>query len=221
MKKIIAIDGHAATGKSTQAKRIAKYYGFKYIDSGAMYRALTYYCLVNELIGKSININSIIDDLKKIDIQFMISGGSQIITLNGQNVEDLIRKMDVAENVSRIAAIPEVRSFLVSKQRHFGINNNLVMDGRDIGTVVFPESKNKFYLTASVEIRAKRRYEELKNEDESVEFSSVIKNVKSRDFDDTSRLTSPLKPADDAVIIDTSNLNENEVFDKLISLIKI
>ena len=220
MKKIIAIDGCAATGKSTQAKKIAKYLGYKYIDSGAMYRAVTHYCLINGWINELINLNSILENLKNIDIQFKTLNNSQITILNGNDVEDFIRKMDVAENVSKIAAIPEIRSFLVAKQRQIGSTNNIVMDGRDIGTVVFPNAENKFFLTASIEVRAERRYEELKLNNENIDFSTVLENVRSRDFDDTSRLTSPLEPAQDAIIVDTSNSSTNEVFDKLISLIK-
>ena len=220
MKKIIAIDGHAATGKSTQAKKIAKYLGYKYIDSGAMYRAVTHYCLINGWINKLINLNSILENLKNIDIQFKTLNNFQITTLNGNDVEGYIRKMDVAKNVIKIAAIPEIRSFLVEKQRQIGLKNNVVMDGRDIGTVVFPETENKFFLTASIEVRAERRHEELKLNNESIDFSTVLENVKSRDLDDTSRLTSPLEPAEDAIIVDTSNYSVNEVFDKLISLIK-
>jgi len=220
MKKIIAIDGHAATGKSTQAKKIAKYLGYKHIDSGAMYRAVTHYCLINGWINELINLNSILENLKNIDIQFKTLNNSQITILNGNDVEDFIRKMDVAENVSKIAAIPEIRSFLVAKQRQIGSTNNIVMDGRDIGTVVFPNAENKFFLTASIEVRAERRYEELKLNNENIDFSTVLENVRSRDFDDTSRLTSPLEPAEDAIIVDTSSSSANEIFDKLISLIK-
>ena len=163
MKKIIAIDGHAATGKSSQAKKIAKFFGYNYIDTGAMYRAVTYYCIISDLLSEPINVRTIIERLNKINIEFKISNKSQIILLNGNDVEPFIRKMDVAENVSKIAGIPEVRSFLVKIQRQIAIKNNVVMDGRDIGTVVFPNAKNKFFLTASLEIRAKRRFEELKS----------------------------------------------------------
>jgi cytidylate kinase len=219
MKKIIAIDGHAATGKSSQAKKIAKYFGYKYIDTGAMYRAVTYYCIISDLLSEPINVRTIIERLNKINIEFKISNKSQIILLNGNDVEPFIRKMDVAENVSKIAAIPEVRSFLVKIQRQIAIKNNVVMDGRDIGTVVFPNAKNKFFLTASLEIRAKRRFEELKASNETIIYSKVLENVKIRDYEDSSRLVSPLKPAKDAIIVETSNLTENEVFERLISLI--
>lgn len=219
MKKIIAIDGHAATGKSSQAKKIAKYFGYKYIDTGAMYRAVTYYCIISDLLSEPINVRTIIERLNKINIEFKISNKSQKILLNGNDVEPFIRKMDVAENVSKIAAIPEVRSFLVKIQRQIAIKNNIVMDGRDIGTVVFPNAKNKFFLTASLEIRAKRRFEELKASNETIIYSKVLENVKIRDYEDSSRLVSPLKPAKDAIIVETSNLTENEVFERLIYLI--
>ena len=219
MKKIIAIDGHAATGKSSQAKKIANFFGYNYIDTGAMYRAVTYYCIISDLLSEPINVRTIIERLNKINIEFKISNKSQIILLNGNDVEPFIRKMDVAENVSKIARIPEVRSFLVKIQRQIAIKNNVVMDGRDIGTVVFPNAKNKFFLTASLEIRAKRRFEELKSSNETIIYSKVLENVKIRDYEDSSRLVSPLKPAKDAIIVETSNLTENEVFERLISLI--
>jgi cytidylate kinase len=219
MKKIIAIDGHAATGKSSQAKKIANFFGYNYIDTGAMYRAVTYYCIISDLLSEPINVRTIIERLNKINIEFKISNKSQIILLNGNDVEPFIRKMDVAENVSKIAGIPEVRSFLVKIQRQIAIKNNVVMDGRDIGTVVFPNAKNKFFLTASLEIRAKRRFEELKASNETIIYSKVLENVKIRDYEDSSRLVSPLKPAKDAIIVETSNLTENEVFERLISLI--
>ena len=219
MKKIIAIDGHAATGKSSQAKKIADFLGYKYIDTGSMYRAVTYYCIISDLLIEPINVKSIVEKLNDINIEFKIINKIQTILLNGYDVEPFIRKMDVAENVSKIAAIAEVRSFLVKIQRQIAINDNVVMDGRDIGTVVFPKAKNKFFLTASPEIRAKRRFEELKSTNETVIYARVLENVKKRDFEDSSRLVSPLKPAKDAIIVETSNLNENEVFDRLISLI--
>lgn len=219
MKKIIAIDGHAATGKSSQAKKIADFLGYKYIDTGSMYRAVTYYCIISDLLIEPINVKSIVEKLNDINIEFKIINKTQTILLNGYDVEPFIRKMDVAENVSKIAAIAEVRSFLVKIQRQIAINDNVVMDGRDIGTVVFPKAKNKFFLTASPEIRAKRRFEELKSTNETVIYARVLENVKKRDFEDSSRLVSPLKPAKDAIIVETSNLNENQVFDRLISLI--
>ena len=220
MKEIIAIDGHAATGKSTQANKIARFLNYIYIDTGSMYRAVTLYFLKNNMLKESFDSNIIIDNLKFINLEFKFIKDSHFIFLNGNNIENDIRNMDVSENVSQIAAIPEVRSFLVEIQRKIASNNNVVMDGRDIGTVVFPKAKKKFFLVASDKIRAKRRYDELKIDHNNVKFSKVLENLISRDLEDSTRKTSPLKPAKDAVIIDTSNLTENQVFEKLISLIR-
>lgn len=221
MKKIIAIDGHAATGKSTLAKRIAKSLGFTYVDTGAMYRAITFYFIKIKMLTEPLDIKHIIKNLENIDIKFKTIKKSQIILLNGNDVEPHIRKMEVAEKVSIVAAIPEVRKFLVKIQRTIALKNNIVMDGRDIGTVVFPDSKNKFFLTASAEIRSKRRFDELKLDNENVVYSKVFENIKKRDYEDTSRQDSPLRPAKDAIVIETSNLNKDQVYDRLISLINI
>lgn len=221
MKKIIAIDGHAATGKSTLAKRIAKSLGFTYVDTGAMYRAITFYFIKIKMLTEPLDIKHIIKNLENIDIKFKTIKKSQIILLNGNDVEPHIRKMEVAEKVSIVAAIPEVRKFLVKIQRTIAVKNNIVMDGRDIGTVVFPDAKNKFFLTASAEIRSKRRFDELKLDNENVVYSKVFENIKKRDYEDTSRQDSPLRPAKDAIIIETSNLNKDQVYDRLISLINI
>ena len=221
MKKIIAIDGHAATGKSTLAKRIAKSLGFTYVDTGAMYRAITFYFIKIKMLTEPLDIKHIIKNLENIDIKFKTIKKSQIILLNGNDVEPHIRKMEVAEKVSIVAAIPEVRKFLVKIQRTIALKNNIVMDGRDIGTVVFPDAKNKFFLTASAEIRSKRRFDELKLDNENVVYSKVFENIKKRDYEDTSRQDSPLRPAKDAIVIETSNLNKDQVYDRLISLINI
>lgn len=220
MKEIIAIDGHAATGKSTQANKIARFLNYIYIDSGSMYRAVTLYFLKNNMLKESFDSNIIIDNLKFVNLELKFIKDSYFIFLNGDNIENDIRNMDVSENVSQIAAIPEVRSFLVKIQRKIASNNNVVMDGRDIGTVVFPKAKKKFFLVASDKIRAKRRYDELKIDNNNIKFSKVLENLISRDLEDSTRKTSPLKPAKDAVIIDTSNLTEKQVFEKLISLIR-
>ena len=221
MKKIIAIDGHAATGKSTLAKRIAKSLGFTYVDTGAMYRAITFYFIKIKMLTEPLDIKHIIKNLENIDIKFKTIKKSQIILLNGNDVEPHIRSMEVAEKVSIVAAIPEVRKFLVKIQRTIALKNNIVMDGRDIGTVVFPDAKNKFFLTASAEIRSKRRFDELKLDNENVVYSKVFENIKKRDYEDTSRQDSPLRPAKDAIVIETSNLNKDQVYDRLISLINI
>jgi cytidylate kinase len=173
------------------------------------------------MLTEPLDIKHIIKNLENIDIKFKTIKKSQIILLNGNDVEPHIRKMEVAEKVSIVAAIPEVRKFLVKIQRTIALKNNIVMDGRDIGTVVFPDAKNKFFLTASAEIRSKRRFEELKLNNENVEYLKVLENIKKRDHEDSSRQDSPLRPAKDAIIIETSNLNKDEVYDRLISLINI
>lgn len=221
MKEVIAIDGYAATGKTTQAKNIAKYLNFLHIDSGAMYRALTFFSLNNFLKKNQINIKKLIENLDTIDVNFKISNKMQVITINNENIQNQLRNIDVEQNVSEIASVPEVRSFLMKKQRQIAIKNNVVMDGRDIGTVVFPESKNKIFLTASPEIRAKRRFDQIKLTNKSFSFSKVLNNVKIRDKKDESRKISPLKPAIDAKIIDTSNYNKIEVFNKIILTLQL
>ncbi|MBN09786.1 MAG: cytidylate kinase [Flavobacteriaceae bacterium] len=221
MKIKIAIDGFAATGKSTQAKKIAKYYGFKHIDSGAMYRAVTYFAISNGWLNNKINKNKILENLEKINISFQDFNNNQHTILNNVDIEENIRKMDVADKVSQIAIIPEIRYFLLQKQRLLAQNNSIVMDGRDIGTVVFPNAEYKFFLTANEEERVKRRYDELRNQNNIVDFKSVLKNLKNRDSQDTSRSISPMEPANDAIIIDTSNKSIEFIFNKIISFINL
>ncbi len=221
MKEVIAIDGYAATGKSSQAKNLAKYLNFIHIDSGAMYRAITFFSLNNFFKKNQINIKKLIDNLDKIDVNFKILNNIQIITINDENIRHKLRGIDVEHYVSEIASVPEVRSFLIKKQRQIAIKNNVVMDGRDIGTVVFPESKNKIFLTASPEIRAKRRFDQIKSNNKNLSFSQVLKNVKVRDKNDESRKISPLIPAFDAKIIDTSNYTKREVFNKIILTLQL
>ena len=221
MKIKIAIDGFAATGKSTQAKKIAKYYGFKHIDSGAMYRAVTYFAISNGWLNNKINKNKILENLEKINISFQDFNNNQHTILNNVDIEENIRKMDVADKVSQIAIIPEIRYFLLQKQRLLAQNNSIVMDGRDIGTVVFPNAEYKFFLTANEEERVKRRYDELRNQNNIVDFKSVLKDLKNRDSQDTSRSISPMEPANDAIIIDTSNKSIEFIFNKIISFINL
>ncbi len=221
MKEVIAIDGYAATGKSTQAKNIAKYLNFLHIDSGAMYRAITLFSLNNFFKKNQINIKKLIENLDTIDINFIISNNMQVITINEENIQNKLRNIDVEQNVSEIASVPEVRSFLIKKQRQIAIKNNLVMDGRDIGTVVFPKSKNKIFLTASPEIRAKRRFDQIKLTNKNLSLSKVLDSVRIRDKKDELRKISPLKPASDAKIIDTSNYNKKEVFNKIILTLQL
>ncbi|MFL2633095.1 MAG: (d)CMP kinase [Candidatus Marivariicella sp.] len=220
MKEVIAIDGYAATGKSTQAKNIAKHLNFIHIDTGAMYRGITYYSLNNFLIKSQISAKKLIDNIDKIDINFKIVNQNQIITINDENIQEKLRNIEIDQNVSMVSSIPEVRSFLVKRQRQLSTNNDVVMEGRDIGTVVFPNSKNKFFLVASPKIRAKRRFRQMKKNNENISFSQIFEDVKIRDKNDESREISPLKPAKDAKIIDTSNYSETEVFHKIISLLK-
>ena len=221
MKEVIAIDGYAATGKSTQAKNIAKYLNYLHIDSGSMYRAITFFSLNYFFKKNQINIKKLIDNLDAININFIISNKTQVITINDENIQNKLRNIDVEQNVSEIASVPEVRSFLIKKQRQIAIKNNVVMDGRDIGTVVFPKSKNKIFLTASPEIRAKRRFDQIKLTNKNLSFSKVLDSVRIRDKKDESRKISPLKPASDAKIIDTSNYNKREVFNKIILTLKL
>ena len=220
MKEVIAIDGYAATGKSTQAKNIAKHLNFIHIDTGAMYRGITYYSLNNFLIKSQISAKKLIDNIDKIDINFKIVNQNQVITINDENIQEKLRNIEIDQNVSMVSSIPEVRSFLVKRQRQLSTNNDVVMEGRDIGTVVFPNSKNKFFLVASPKIRAKRRFRQMKKNNENISFSQIFEDVKIRDKHDESRKISPLKPAKDAKIIDTSNYSETEVFHKIISSLK-
>lgn len=212
---IVAIDGHSSCGKSTMAKDLAMHFGLAYIDSGAMYRAVTLFALENEIIKQSI-INE--DALKKalnsgkIMIEFKNNPktNKSETWLNKFNVEHKIRGIDVSNFVSPIAVIPFVRTELVNQQREMGKEGNIVMDGRDIGTNVFPNAHLKIFLTASAEIRAQRRFDELKNKGETVSFDAILKNVKERDHIDSTRETNPLKKANDAILIDNSNKSIEE-----------
>lgn len=216
---IIAVDGYSSCGKSTLAKDLAKALEFTYIDSGAMYRAIALYGLRQGISqGKE---NSIIPMLSAIKIHFeKNSTGGEDIFLNRENVSDEIRSMQVANNVSHYAKIKEVRAFLVAQQRAFAAGNAIVMDGRDIGTVVFPNAELKIFMTASPKIRAKRRFEELKAKGKDVSIEEVLKNLSERDFIDENREESPLRKAKDAFIIDNSNLTREEQLDLILQKIK-
>lgn len=218
----IAIDGFSSSGKSTMAKVLAKNIGYAYIDTGAMYRAVTLYCLNNNLIdGDSVNIEQLEKDMPDIDISFSVNpenGASQTM-LNGVNVENEIRDMRVSSKVSIIAAIPFVRHALVRQQQKMGENKGIVMDGRDIGTVVFPNAEMKVYVDASPETRAQRRYDELKAKgNTSVTFEEVLENVKYRDHIDQTREESPLRKADDAIVLDNSHMTPDEQNQWLLNL---
>lgn len=212
-KLIIAIDGYSSCGKSTFARAIAKELNYIFIDSGAMYRAVTLYSMRRDFIGKgNINIEGIIHELKDIHIEFVYNPdiAEYETFLNSENVEKEIRGIEVSTHVSRISQIPEVRARMVELQRQIGVFKGIVMDGRDIGTVVFPDADLKIFMTASVEIRAKRRYDELINKGVNVDFEEVRKNIVSRDITDENRDISPLRRADDAIVLDNSRMTVEE-----------
>ena len=215
MKKIVvAIDGFSSCGKSTMAKALAKYAGYAYIDTGAMYRAVALYAIDNNLIDTEnideIGLNRALDNIK---ISFQTIDGVQHTILNGVDVESRIRTLEVANGASRVSAIGFVRRALVKAQQEMGNEGGVVMDGRDIGTVVFPNAELKIFVTASAEIRAQRRYDELKAKGEEQPYADVLANVEERDYRDTHRAESPLRQADDARLLDNSNLNREEQFE--------
>jgi len=218
----IAIDGHSSCGKSTIAKFIAEKYGMRYIDTGAMYRAITLYCMRNKIIqNKEVDLGLLQNSLDEITINFEFNAvlKKSETFLNNENVEDLIRGIEVSENVSIIAQIKEVREKLILLQQEIGKSKNVVMDGRDIGTVVFSEAKLKLFVTASAEIRAKRRFDELVKKGDLVSFEEVLKNLNQRDEHDTNRTINPLEKAKDAVLINNTDLSiaeQNSKIDKLI-----
>lgn len=208
-KIIIAIDGYSSSGKSTMARELARRIGYVYVDSGAMYRAVTLFALRNGMVkdGK-IDIDSLVSALPSINITFQPAGedGIQHTLLNGEDVEKEIRSMEVSGMVSPVAVIPEVRERLVALQQQFGKEKGIVMDGRDIGTTVFPDAEMKVFVCASAEERAKRRYLELKEKGAEVEFEEVLRNVEERDRIDTTREVSPLRKASDALELDNGSM---------------
>lgn len=222
MKKItIAIDGFSSTGKSTLAKSLAKSLSYVYIDTGAMYRAVTLYAMRKGFIKEGLfDKEALIDSLHLIELHFEYNPerGFAEIYLNRSNVEDIIRTLEVSNFVSQIAEVPEVRRKLVEQQQNLGKSKGVVMDGRDIGTVVFPDAELKIFMTASPEIRAQRRFDELIVKDETIKFEDVFKNVVERDKIDTTRADSPLVMAVDAVEVDNSNLTREEQFDLILEL---
>lgn len=218
-KIIIAIDGFAATGKSSIAKRLSNSLNYIHIDSGSMYRAATLFALRLDSKNK-LNPKKIIQSLSEIKIEFKTIEERQLIFLNNENVSYEIRKPYVTNQVSKLAKIPELRSYLVKKQKEFGKNKGIIMDGRDIGTIVFPEAECKFFLFANVEVRAKRRYFEQQSKDNKETYEKVLKSLIKRDKLDTDRISSPLMKAKGAVKIDVSDLTLDEVYDKMLSHIK-
>lgn len=219
---IIAIDGHSSCGKSTLAKEIAKQLNYIYLDTGAMYRAATYYFMQENLIANNLLItNNLEAHLQNINIHFeKKSDGSIHTLLNQKNVENEIRTMDVSNLVSEVSKHAPVRKKMVSLQQAMGEKKGLILDGRDIGTVVFPQAEVKLFLTADAKIRAQRRYDEIIAKGDTVEFDEVFNNIKTRDFQDENREESPLRKADDALVIDNSNLNREEQLEKALEIIK-
>ncbi len=219
---IIAVDGHSSCGKSTVAKQLAKKLNYRYIDTGAMYRMITLHAIRNNYInGTTIDTDKLYKDLDNIDIDFRYnSEGKQESYLNGENVEAEIRNMAVSNKVSYISELSEVRNKLVDIQQKMGKQKRIVMDGRDIGTVVFPNAEFKLFMTASAEVRAQRRYDELTAKNQDVSFDEILENVKNRDYIDQNREIGPLKQAKDAILVDNSNLNREEQFNLIMKLIE-
>lgn len=212
-KITIAIDGFSSCGKSTMAKDLAREIGYIYIDSGAMYRAVTLYCIKSGLFtDDQINIPELENRIKDIHISFKLDEKTHLpkTYLNGENVEEEIRTMEVSSKVSLVSAIDFVRAALVAQQQELGKEKGIVMDGRDIGTTVFPESELKIFVTASPEIRALRRYDEMTAKGQTVDFEEILQNVKERDYLDQNREVSPLKRATDAILLDNSLLTIDE-----------
>lgn len=223
MKKIIiAIDGFSSTGKSTIAKQLAKHLGYVYVDTGAMYRAVALFAMENGYINpESFDTQTLINALPDIRLQFVYNDelGFAEMFLNDENVEKQIRTLHVSQYVSRIAEISEVRQKLVEQQQKMGQERGIVMDGRDIGTVVFPDAEVKIFMNSSAETRAQRRFEELTEKGQEVTYEDVLKNVQERDYIDSHREDSPLIIAEDAIEIDNSKLDKDQQFDQVMNLV--
>ena len=223
MKKItIAIDGHSSTGKSTLAKQLAKALDYIYVDSGAMYRAVTLYALEQGFISdKKFDPNALISNIENVNIEFKKEGNNPtVLYLNNKEVSSKIRGMEVSNLVSKVAALPQVRQCLVKEQRKMGQNKGIVMDGRDIGTVVFPEAELKIFMTASAQTRTQRRFNELTAKGEQVDFDEVYENITSRDYKDSTRADSPLTQAKDARVLDNTNLTQSQQYKIVMDWIK-
>ncbi len=221
-KITIAIDGFSSTGKSTLAKQLAQHLGYVYVDTGAMYRAVTYYAMQKEYITSAgFDVAALVNDLPKISLQFQFNPalGYAEMYLNGVLVEKEIRTIEVSNFVSKIAEVSEVRAKLVEQQKEMGKNKGIVMDGRDIGTVVFPDAELKVFMTASATTRAQRRFDELVAKGDAVSYEEVLKNVEERDYIDTHRDDSPLVMADDAIAVDNSAMTREEQFAVVLDLV--
>jgi len=210
-KIVIALDGFSSCGKSTFAKTIAKRFNYKYIDSGAMYRAVTYLCLKHNAVNKnSINTNILGDLLNDVKIDFKIIDGNQYTFINDVNVEKEIRTIEISQSVSLVSANGDVREKLVEMQQKFGEDKGIVMDGRDIGTAVFPNAELKIFMTADPKVRAQRRYDELIAKGDDVNYDEIEENIVSRDYQDQNREISPLRKADDAIVLDNTYMTPEE-----------
>ena len=214
-KIIVAIDGYSSCGKSTIAKALAKYAGYTYVDTGAMYRAVALYA-VRAGIGHQ--ILDVVEKLEDIHIGFVQTPEGQHVTLNGEDVEAHIRTLEIGNMASQISTIKQVRAFLVEQQQAMGEKKGIVMDGRDIGTVVFPNAELKLFLTASPEVRAERRFKELQAKGEKPVWEEVLADVNDRDYRDTHRAESPLRQADDAVVVDNSTMTREEQMKHIIDI---
>jgi cytidylate kinase len=213
MKKItIAIDGHSSCGKSTMAKELARKVGYVYVDTGAMYRCVTLFALRHQLFTAdgAVLEEQLREAMPQIDIDQRLINGKTTTFLNGENVELEIRNLEVSNHVSPIAAIPFVRTALVAQQQKMGREGGIVMDGRDIGTTVFPNAELKIFVTASAEVRAQRRYDELQQKGMPADYADILKNVQERDYIDSHREVSPLRQADDALLLDNSHMTIDE-----------
>ncbi|APC91490.1 MULTISPECIES: (d)CMP kinase [Francisella] len=217
--KIITIDGPSGVGKGTLAKALAKYYDFKLLDSGAIYRLAALHCFKNN--ANLENEGDVCKTLKNLDINFKIEDDSVKAFLSNQDVTKEIRTEQIGMLASKVAAYPTVRAILLDKQREFATEQGLVADGRDMGTVVFPQAQHKFFLDASIEITAKRRYDELKAKGQNPDFEKILADIQQRDFQDRNRKVAPLRPAKDAIIVNTSELSIKEVFDTVIKQITL
>ena len=216
---IVAIDGYSSCGKSTIAKALAKYAGYTYVDTGAMYRAVALYAF--RLLGdEAIRREAVIPILTNIHIGFIQAADGQHVTLNGEDVESQIRTLEIGNLASQISTIKEVRAFLVAQQQAMGEKKGIVMDGRDIGTVVFPNAELKLFLTASPEVRAERRFKELEAKGEKPVWEEVLADVNDRDYRDTHRAESPLRQAEDAVVVDNSEMTREEQMEHIIDVFK-
>ncbi|MCK6609024.1 MAG: (d)CMP kinase [Flavobacterium sp.] len=224
MKKItIAIDGFSSTGKSTLAKQLAAALGYVYVDTGAMYRAVAYFAMQHNLVSEShLDASGLVAQLPNINLRFQFNPalGFAEMYLNNENIETQIRTIEVSRMVSKVAEISEVRAKLVEQQQAMGKDKGIVMDGRDIGTVVFPDAELKLFMTASSKTRAQRRFDELVEKGQYITFEDVLQNVEERDYIDTHREDSPLVKAEDAIEIDNSSLSKKEQFELVMNLVK-